>query len=122
RPLGVAIQFGGQTPLKLARALEDAGVRILGTPFEAIDLAEDRERFAALLDELVIECPAWGIAHDEDEARSVAATIGYPLLVRPSYVLGGRAMRVCYSAEDIGEIDRPVLLDRFVASAMQVGV
>jgi carbamoyl-phosphate synthase large subunit len=122
QPLGVAIQFGGQTPLKLARALEDAGVRILGTPFEAIDLAEDRERFAALLDDLGIECPAWGIARDENEARLVAERIGYPVLVRPSYVLGGRAMRVCYSAHDIGEIDRPVLIDRFVESAIEIDV
>src|SRR5205085_5968172 len=122
QPLGVAIQFGGQTPLKLARALEDAGVRILGTPFEAIDLAEDRERFAALLGDLGIECPAWGIANDQREARAVAERIGYPVLIRPSYVLGGRAMRICYSPDDVGEIDRPVLIDRFVESAIEIDV
>jgi len=122
QPLAVAIQFGGQTPLKLARALEDAGVRILGTPFEAIDLAEDRERFAALLGDLGIECPAWGIANDQREARAVAERIGYPVLIRPSYVLGGRAMRICYSPDDVGEIDRPVLIDRFVESAIEIDV
>jgi len=122
RPLGVAIQFGGQTPLKLARAIEGAGVRVLGTPFEAIDLAEDRERFAALLGDLGIECPEWGIANDEREAREVAERIGYPVLIRPSYVLGGRAMRICYSPSDVGEIDRPVLIDRFVESAIEIDV
>ena len=118
----VAIQFGGQTPLKLARALEAAGVPILGTPFDAIDLAEDRERFGALLDSLEIACPEWGIAADVDEARAVAERIGYPVLIRPSYVLGGRAMRVCYSADDIGDIERPVLIDRFVESAIEIDV
>ncbi|MFY9578855.1 MAG: carbamoyl-phosphate synthase large subunit, partial [Gaiellaceae bacterium] len=122
RPLGVAIQFGGQTPLKLARALEAAGVPILGTSFDAIDLAEDRERFGALLDSLEIACPEWGIAAGEDEARAVAERIGYPVLIRPSYVLGGRAMRVCYSADDIGDIERPVLIDRFVESAIEIDV
>jgi carbamoyl-phosphate synthase large subunit len=122
RPLGVAIQFGGQTPLKLARALEAAGVPILGTPFDAIDLAEDRERFGALLDSLEIACPEWGIAADADEARAAAERIGYPVLIRPSYVLGGRAMRVCYSGDDIGEIERPVLIDRFVESAIEIDV
>jgi carbamoyl-phosphate synthase large subunit len=122
RPVGVAIQFGGQTPLKLARPLEDAGVRILGTPFDAIDLAEDRERFAALLGSLQIRCPEWGIASTTAEARDVAERIGYPVLVRPSYVLGGRAMRVCYSAADIGQIERPVLIDRFVEGALELDV
>jgi carbamoyl-phosphate synthase large subunit len=122
RPAGVAIQFGGQTPLKLARALEAAGVPIMGTAFDAIDLAEDRERFGALLDSLGIACPDWGIACTTDEARRVADEIGYPVLVRPSYVLGGRAMRVCYSADDIGEIDRAVLIDRFVESALEIDV
>jgi carbamoyl-phosphate synthase large subunit len=123
QPDGIAIQFGGQTPLKLARALEAAGVPILGTPFEAVDLAEDRERFAALLGSLGIRCPEWGIASSADEARAVAERIGYPVLVRPSYVLGGRAMRVCYSARDIGAIgDQPVLIDRFVESAIEIDV
>jgi carbamoyl-phosphate synthase large subunit len=122
RPDGVAIQFGGQTPLKLARGLEAAGFRILGTPFDAVDLAEDRERFGALLDRLEIRCPEWGIARDADAARAVAERIGFPVLIRPSYVLGGRAMRVCYSADDIGEIDRPVLIDRFLESAIEIDV
>src|SRR5438874_2633790 len=117
QPVGVAIQFGGQTPLKLARALEEAGVPILGTPFDAIDLAEDRQRFGVLLESLGIACPEWGIAADAGEAELVARRIGYPVLIRPSYVLGGRAMRICYSLDDIGDIDRPVLIDRFVESA-----
>jgi carbamoyl-phosphate synthase large subunit len=122
RPAGVAIQFGGQTPLKLARALETAGVPIMGTPFDAVDLAEDRERFGALLRTLGIACPAWGIAATPADARAVAARIGYPVLIRPSYVLGGRAMRVCYSPADIGDIDRPVLIDRFVERAVEIDV
>ena len=122
RPDGVAIQFGGQTPLKLARGLEAAGFAILGTPFDAVDLAEDRERFAALLDRLGIRCPEWGIARDAEEARAVAERIGYPVLIRPSYVLGGREMRVCYSADDIGGVDRPVLIDRFLESAVEIDV
>jgi carbamoyl-phosphate synthase large subunit len=122
RPAGVAIQFGGQTPLKLARGIDAAGFRILGTPFDAIDLAEDRERFAALLGRLSIRCPEWGIAASAAEARDVAARIGYPVLIRPSYVLGGRAMRVCYSADDLGEIDRPVLIDRFLESAIEIDI
>jgi carbamoyl-phosphate synthase large subunit len=122
RPDGVAIQFGGQTPLKLARGLEAAGYRIMGTPFDAVDLAEDRERFGALLDRLGIRCPEWGIAADTAQARTVAERIGFPVLIRPSYVLGGRAMRVCYSSADLGEIDRPVLIDRFLESAIEIDV
>jgi carbamoyl-phosphate synthase large subunit len=122
QPDGVAIQFGGQTPLKLARGLEAAGFRILGTPFDAVDLAEDRERFGALLDRLGIRCPEWGIAKDAAEARAVAERIGFPVLIRPSYVLGGRAMRVCYSSDDLGQIDRPVLIDRFLESAIEIDV
>ncbi len=122
QPDGVAIQFGGQTPLKLARGLESAGYRIMGTPFDAVDLAEDRERFGALLDRLGIRCPEWGIARDTAEARAVAERIGFPVLIRPSYVLGGRAMRVCYSADDLGEIYRAVLIDRFLESAIEIDV
>jgi len=122
RPDGVAIQFGGQTPLKLARGLEAAGYRIMGTPFDAVDLAEDRERFGALLDRLGIRCPEWGIAGDTAQARTVAERIGFPVLIRPSYVLGGRAMRVCYSSADLGEIDQPVLIDRFLESAIEIDV
>ena len=119
---GVAIQFGGQTPLKLARGLEAAGYPIIGTSFDAVDLAEDRERFGALLDRLGIRCPEWGIARSSDEARAVAARIGYPVLIRPSYVLGGRAMRVCYSADELGKIDTTVLIDRFIESAVEIDV
>src|SRR5215468_8640993 len=122
QPDGVAIQFGGQTPLKLARGLEAAGFPILGTQFDAVDLAEDRERFGVLLDRLDIRCPQWGIARSSDEARRVAEQIGFPVLIRPSYVLGGRAMRVCYSVDDLGVIDRPVLIDRFLESAIEIDV
>ncbi len=126
RPAGVAIQFGGQTPLKLAPALEAAGFAILGTPTEAVDLAEDRERFAALCAELGVRCPPWGIARSPGEAVETAERIGYPVLVRPSYVLGGRAMRVCYSAEDVDAamqgIAGPTLVDRFLENAVEVDV
>jgi carbamoyl-phosphate synthase large subunit len=122
RPEGVAIQFGGQTPLKLARGLEAAGFRIIGTPFDAVDVAEDRERFGALLDRLGIRCPEWAIARSYEEAREVAARIGFPVLIRPSYVLGGRAMRVCYSAAELGTINGAVLIDRFIESAIEIDV
>jgi carbamoyl-phosphate synthase large subunit len=122
QPVGVCIQFGGQTPLKLARAIERAGFRILGTPYEAVDLAEDRERFAGLADERGVRCPEWGIAAGRAEAIEIAARIGYPVLVRPSYVLGGRAMRVCYEPADIPEIDGAVLVDRFLENATELDV
>jgi carbamoyl-phosphate synthase large subunit len=124
RPEGVVIQFGGQTPLKLARAIEDAGYRILGTPFDAVDLAEDRERFAGLLKAHGLRSPEWGIAASPDEAVEIAERIGYPVLVRPSYVLGGRAMRVCYTADDVRDMPRfaSVLVDRFVENAVEVDV
>ena len=122
RPDGVAIQFGGQTPLKLARGLEAAGYPIIGTPFDAVDLAEDRERFGALLDRLGIRCPEWGIARTTAEALTIAERIGFPVLIRPSYVLGGRAMRVCYSPDDLGAIESPVLIDRFIESALEIDV
>ena len=126
RPEGVVIQFGGQTPLKLARELEHAGYRILGTPYEAIDLAEDRERFGALLERLGIRCPEWGIVEDEEEAIAVAERVGYPVLVRPSYVLGGRAMRVCYGPDDVraamAHATGRVLVDRFLENAVEIDV
>ena len=131
QPDGVLVTFGGQTPLKLAHALEDAGVPILGTAPEAIDLAEDRRRFAALLDELGIAYPPAGTATTLDEAAEVAARIGYPLLVRPSYVLGGRGMVIAYDEEYLrtyvqraAEVspDHPVLLDRFLEGAIEVDV
>jgi len=124
RPIGVVAQFGGQTPLGLARRLEDEGVVLLGTPFEAIDVAEDRERFGGVLADLGLEAPAWGIAQDHDDAARIAARVGYPVLVRPSYVLGGREMRICYDEATLRS--RPVLagslVDRFVEDAIEVDV
>jgi carbamoyl-phosphate synthase large subunit len=124
RPAGVVVQFGGQTPLKLARALEAAGHRILGTPFEAVDLAEDRERFAALCEEFGISVPPWSMARSADEAVDVAEEIGYPVLVRPSYVLGGRNMRVCYSAVEVALrlTERGCVVDRFLEGAVELDV
>jgi len=131
RPVGVVTQFGGQTPLKLARAIEAAGFAIMGTPVEAIDLAEERERFGRLLAELGVRCPEWGMAESLDEAAAVAARVGFPVLVRPSYVLGGRAMRVCYdeaqvraAMADVTGADRikSVLVDRFLEGALEIDV
>ncbi len=126
RPEGVVIQFGGQTPLKLARAIEAGGFRILGTPFEAVDLAEDRERFGKLLSELGIRCPEWGIARTGTEAAAIAQRIGYPVLVRPSYVLGGRAMRVCHRPNQVVDafhgVHGPTLVDRFLERAIEIDV
>jgi len=126
RPEGVVIQFGGQTPLKLARAIERAGFRILGTSFDAVDLAEDRERFGTLLAELGVTCPAWGIAASSGEAVAIAERVGYPVLVRPSYVLGGRSMRVCHDAEDVeaafAGVEGPTLVDRFLEQATEIDV
>jgi len=125
RPHGVIIQFGGQTPLKLARELEANGWRVLGTPFDAVDLAEDRERFAALCDRLGIQVPAWGMADDVESAVELAERIGYPVLVRPSYVLGGRRMRVCYTPEQVAAGTAGcgrVLIDRFLEGAVEIDV
>jgi carbamoyl-phosphate synthase large subunit len=126
QPEGVVIQFGGQTPLKLARDVEAAGYRILGTPFEAVDLAEDRERFGNVLRELDIACPEWGIADSGAQAVDIADRIGYPVLVRPSYVLGGRAMRVCHDSDQVREafvgIQGPTLVDRFLENAIEIDV
>jgi carbamoyl-phosphate synthase large subunit len=130
-PMGVLVTFGGQTPLKLARRLEEAGVPILGTKPEAIDLAEDRKRFSEVLDRLGIAYPAAGTASTLDEAVEVARRIGFPLLVRPSYVLGGRGMVIAYSEEYLLRYveqatavspDHPVLLDRFLEGAIEVDV
>jgi len=131
KPEGVIVQFGGQTPLKLARTLEEAGVPLLGTPVDAIDLAEDRGRFGALLRKLGIAHPPYGTAHSAEEAEEIAAQVGFPLLVRPSYVLGGRAMEICYSTEDLrayldvhvkADQEHPLLLDRFLENAIEVDV
>ena len=131
RPDGVLVQFGGQTPLKLARALEAAGVPIWGTPPEAIDLAEDRDRFGALLDRLGIPAPAHGSATSWEAAHKVATAIGYPVVVRPSYVLGGRAMAIVYDDETLERYMReavdaspehPVLIDRFLEDAFEMDV
>jgi carbamoyl-phosphate synthase large subunit len=131
RPEGVIVQFGGQTPLKLALPLQRAGVRILGTSPDSIDLAEDRDRFGRLLGELDVPAPAWGTARTLDEARAVAERIGYPVLVRPSYVLGGRSMFTVHDPSMLAETMRraieaspghPVLLDRFLEDAFEVDV
>ena len=129
RPEGVVLQLGGQTPLKLARGLEAAGVPILGTSPDAIDLAEDRKRFGALLEEEGILQPAHGTAVSIEEAREVAGRLGYPVVVRPSYVLGGRAMAICYDEQNLLEYmaratdvspGHPVLLDRFLEDAFEL--
>jgi carbamoyl-phosphate synthase large subunit len=131
QPEGVIVQFGGQTPLKLAVPLEQAGVPILGTPPDAIDRAEDRERFDDLLETLGLRRPPGGVARSLDEAREVAGRIGYPVLVRPSYVLGGRAMQIVHGEEALEDYmrfavraspERPVLVDRFLADAVEVDV
>ena len=128
---GVIVQFGGQTPLNLASALQAAGVPILGTPPDAIDLAEDRDRFGALLEKLDIPAPEHGSARTVEEAVEVAARIGYPIVVRPSYVLGGRAMAIVdgetdlrrYMAEAVSVVEgKPVLIDHFLEDAFEVDV
>ncbi|HET7506143.1 MAG TPA: carbamoyl-phosphate synthase large subunit, partial [Kofleriaceae bacterium] len=147
KPWGVIVQFGGQTPLKLAVALADAGVPILGTSADAIDRAEDRERFGAVMAKLDLRAPRWGIARSLDEARRVAGEIGFPVMVRPSYVLGGRAMERVYDArgledyftrvldhlhpgagaqgggrEESSTVGFPLLIDQFLADAVELDV
>jgi carbamoyl-phosphate synthase large subunit len=131
KPEGVIVQFGGQTPLNLAMRLHQAGVPIIGTSADAIDLAEDRKRFGALLRELGIPQPENGMAATGDEAKKVAEQIGYPVLVRPSYVLGGRAMAIVYDEESLDDYvrnavgftpDRPVLIDKFLERAAEFDV
>jgi carbamoyl-phosphate synthase large subunit len=131
RPAGVVTQLGGQTPLRLAAALAEAGVPVLGTPPDAIDLAEDRGRFGALLAELGLLAPRWAVAGDADEALRVSAEVGFPLLVRPSYVLGGRAMAVCDTRADLeayllradaATAAGPLLLDRFLEGAVELDI
>jgi carbamoyl-phosphate synthase large subunit len=131
KPLGVIVSFGGQTPLKIAKALEDHGVQILGTSSEGIDIAEDRERFGALLKRLKIPHPLYGTAYSVTNAVLVAEQIGFPVLIRPSYVLGGRAMEICYNSDAVREYmkkavdvspEHPVLLDRFLEDAFEFDV
>lgn len=131
KPIGVIVQFGGQTPLKLAVPLEKAGVKILGTSPDAIDRAEDRERFRDLLNKLGLVQPASGIARSADEAVSVAKGIGYPVLVRPSYVLGGRAMEIVYDEAGLRDYiaravkaspKHPVLIDKYLEDATEIDV
>jgi carbamoyl-phosphate synthase large subunit len=131
KPKGVVVQFGGQTPLKIAERLHAAGVPILGTSQDAIDLAEDRERFGAVLKKLNLKAPPFGTVRNVDEALAVAERIGYPVLVRPSYVLGGRAMEIVYDEESLkgylttavkASPRHPVLIDRFLEHATEIDV
>ncbi len=131
RPTGVIAQFGGQTPLRLARILQEEGFAILGTSPDAIDLAEDRGKFAEILHELEIPAPPHGEARTMEEARAIAQQVGYPVVVRPSYVLGGRAMEIVYDDEELegfvrtaaaASPDHPVLIDRFLEGAIEVDV
>jgi len=131
RPRGVIVQFGGQTPLKLTVPLERAGVSILGTPPDAIDRAEDRQRFAALLAELGLQQAPGSTARSYEEAERIAQSIGYPVLVRPSYVLGGRAMQIVYDREDLQRYmteavrvspEHPILVDKFLEDALEIDV
>ena len=128
---GVIVQFGGQTPLKLAKSLEQAGVPILGTSPDAIDLAEDRERFQTLVNKLSLKQPKNGLAHSSEEALQIASKIGFPLVIRPSYVLGGRAMEIVQDQSNLERYiseavvvsgDSPVLLDSYLSGAVEVDV
>jgi carbamoyl-phosphate synthase large subunit len=131
QPSGLIVQFGGQTPLNLARALETAGAPIIGTSVESIDMAEDRERFQELVDRLGLKQPANGTALDVEQAKHTARRIGYPVLVRPSYVLGGRAMEIVYDENSLTSYmkramdvspGKPILIDKFLESAIEVDV
>ena len=144
KPEGVIVQFGGQTPLRLAVPLQKAGVKLLGTSADAIDRAEDRQRFGELVTKLGLRSPAWGTAHGLEEARVIADRIGYPVMVRPSYVLGGRAMEIVYDASGLetfvgraleagrkeslasgggkGDESAPILVDQFLRDAIEVDV
>ena len=142
KPEGVIVQFGGQTPLRLAVPLQNAGVKLLGTSADAIDRAEDRKRFGELLKKLDLRAPVWGTAHGLEEARQIATRIGYPVMVRPSYVLGGRAMEIVHDPSGLDsfvltameasrreslssradEADAPILIDQFLPDAIEVDV
>ncbi|HQJ80069.1 MAG TPA: carbamoyl-phosphate synthase large subunit [Methanothrix sp.] len=129
QPDGIIVQFGGQTPLNIARELADAGVKILGTSVDAIDLAEDRDRFRMMMEKMNIPMPESGMASSLEQAREVAGKIGYPLMVRPSYVLGGRGMEVIFDQEMLERYvlaavdvtpERPILIDRFLDNALEM--
>ena len=129
--LGCIVQYGGQTPLKLSQALEEANIPILGTSADAIDIAEDRERFQALLQKLGLRQPENGIARSGEQAEAIAERIGYPIIIRPSYVLGGRAMEIVYDRPGLNRYVRevarpsaenPVLIDRYLNEASEVDV
>jgi len=131
KPVGVIVQFGGQTPLNLAKRLEEAGAPIIGTSVASIQRAEDRDEFSAMVTKLKINQPANGIAHSTEEALTIAARLSYPVLIRPSFVLGGRAMKIVYDDDDlktfIGEAqavseNKPVLIDKFIGDAIEVDV
>ena len=131
QPQGVIVQFGGQTPIRLAVPLAAAGIKLLGTPADAIDRAENRGRFREVLEKLGLSAPAWGVARSLEEAFKVAERIGYPVMVRPSYVLGGRAMEVCYDAAHLATYaqlavdaspEHPILIDAFLRDAVEVDV
>jgi carbamoyl-phosphate synthase large subunit len=142
KPEGVIVQFGGQTPLRLAVPLMNAGIKVLGTSADAIDRAEDRQRFGELLRKLDLRAPAWGTANGLEEARAIADRIGYPVMVRPSYVLGGRAMEIVHDPSGLdqfvftameasrreslssraGEKDAPILIDQFLPDAIEIDV
>ncbi|MDI9641991.1 MAG: carbamoyl-phosphate synthase large subunit [Archaeoglobales archaeon] len=130
-PVGVMVQFGGQTPLNIAEELEESGAKILGTSVDSIDIAEDRERFEVLMKELGIPRPPNGIAFSVEEAKEVARRIGYPVLVRPSYVLGGRAMEIVYEESELERYinealevspEKPILIDKFLEDAIELEV
>jgi len=131
RPNGVIVQFGGQTPLNLAKQLKDAGVPIIGTSVESIDIAENREKFSKLVSKLKIYQPPNGSANTIEEAKKIAKQIGYPVLIRPSYVLGGRAMKIVYDEKTLDEfvheakvvsMEQPILIDKFLEDAVEVDV
>ena len=131
KPEGIFVQFGGQTPLNIAKDLEESGAKILGTSVDSIDIAEDREKFAEICRKLGIPQPDNGIAHSVEEAKEVAKRIGYPVLVRPSYVLGGRAMEIVYDEETLEKYiseaievspEKPILIDKFLEDAIEVEV
>jgi carbamoyl-phosphate synthase large subunit len=131
KPDGVIVQFGGQTSINLAVPLANAGVNILGTPYDSIDIAEDRERFTQLLNKLKIHQAPFGLAHSFEEAKDVASKIGFPVLVRPSYVIGGRAMEIVYDNDELEEYmqeavkvspEHPILVDKFLEDAIELDV